>query len=194
MAITKARALGQYKEAMKDLAQTSNGKARLTPEQRQLLEEDEAARLELVQAREALELAFGTSGESAALARLQKAETLAPVRAKLAEPVRAIAYTPEMEHTYRGKTDRLREAKSALAWFYTQELIEKIDTSTLLPELQRTYALYRLGSNASMPWADWLESLFPQPERHDWNPLTNEARQYLDDILAKQVGTEEVTL
>lgn len=194
MPLTKNRALEQFKEATLEVAQINGGKKRLTPDQKLLLEEDEAARLEVTLASEALELAIGTAEEPAALARLQKAKTLAPIRAKLAEPVRSIAFTPDESHVIRNRINRLRETKSAMAWFYSQDLAGEIDTFALLPQLRRAYALYRLSSNASQTWADWLEGVFPQPVRQDWKPLTNEAQEYLEDLLAREISAGEVTL
>lgn len=188
--ITKEQALKQFREATTELDRRNNREVRLTKDQKAILEEDRIAARELIQAREALEKAIGTSCEGSAVERLQKAEALAPVRSRLAEPVKALAY--RLEADSKGERDKFhqREARKALAWFYSCEIVQKLDLAGILPNLQLAYSVYVTNADNPPEWGEWLAKQFPAPKK--WDSMAINAKRGLDEYLAHEITKEVV--
>lgn len=187
--ITRKKALRQYLEADAELKRARHPEHRLTSEQQAILQADREASAELSTAHTELTSAVGTPGEEAALARFQKAQTLARIRAELAKPLKSITYVPISEA--KAELDKFHKAEAyrALAYYFSTDLIEeRLKPELLLEDLRLAYMVYRLGTNNSIEWPEWLAQLFPPLPK--WNPVVEVAKGYIDAALAKEIREE----
>lgn len=182
--ITKDEARAQYRNAAK---QFKDPEEVLTPEEQNLIKEDEAAREELFQAKEAFEKAVGTSHQNSALNRLIKAEAMAPVWERLAQPAwDALSRTRgEFDNQkYRGTRNA---AMRALGIHFSQDLLEGIDCASLLPDLQLAFALGTTNQVQEITWPAFLATVFPEPTKEGRKAMNLEAARRLDEYLADEV-------
>lgn len=187
--ITKQQALQQYKGATSKLLKIRDLEDGLSEKEKNILAEDRRAQQELVNARVDLEAALGTPGESAALERFHNAEVLAPLREKIAEPVREFmtSRADAANREYDRLRDHQKSAKGDLCAFHVEEMLAKIDRESITKDLHWAYALL-CGSGRNVPdWGAWLAKVIPPPERADWNPVLVEATKAFEKVLEEAI-------
>ncbi|MDP2876239.1 MAG: hypothetical protein Q8O00_08650 [Holophaga sp.] len=156
----------------------------LTPEQRQTLSAASEAREELEQAQAAFEELAGTPSEDEAMARLAKAERMAPLRLKQAEPIRDLIAESRREAANvnrRLRTYRLT-ALRFLGYHLSQEAIAKLNREQL-DSLHVAYAHRLMFSEGIGSWKDFLAEAFPAPAKDDWQPALEASEVQLGAFL-----------
>jgi len=186
--ITKEKALKQYIKAAREIRDLGDRHSGLTPEQKTVLTDAAAAKEELRQAREEFERAVGTPKETAALSRVQRAESIAPIREGRARAVRGLM-VPSQDHDLhlRAATFQMKDALQSLGHFESREMLESMNLEPVLDGLRKAYAVYMETTKAPRVWGLWLVDIFPEPSPKKWPPYLQDAKRHLESRIAEDI-------